>query len=267
MLTPAIRLKEKLASGAPVVGAMATDHVWPLLVELCQQGGLDYLVIDREHGCHTDETVAHVCQVARLADFPVIMRTVSCEMSEVRRAMDMGPCGLLLPCIESVADLDSARDAIHMPPRGKRRPGGMGNYWMNDLQYATWRDDLEEHFIVIPQIETRAGIDNVQAIVSHPLVTALGLGPYDLSADMGCCWDPDDADHRDAILRIRAAADAAGKKMWICGDVSRLVAEGYTFLWIGTVSILLKNAFADAVATIRGDSGREARGAASPPPA
>ena len=98
MLTPAIRLKEKLASGAPVVGAMATDHVWPLLVELCQQGGLDYLVIDREHGCHTDETVAHVCQVARLADFPVIMRTVSCEMSEVRRAMDMGPCGLLLPC-------------------------------------------------------------------------------------------------------------------------------------------------------------------------
>ena len=171
-------------------------------------------------------------------------------------------------CLERIREPRQLSDApSDKGPRGKRRPGGMGNYWMNDFQYATWRDDLEEHFIVIPQIETRAGVDNVQAIVSHPLVTALGLGPYDLSADMGCCWDPDDADHRDAISRIRAAADAAGKKMWICGDVSRLVAEGYTFLWIGTVSILLKNAFADALATIRGDSGREARGAASPPPA
>ena len=59
MLRPAVTLKEKLASGEPVVGLMATDHVWPLLVELCRKGGLDYLVIDCEHGCHTDEQVAH----------------------------------------------------------------------------------------------------------------------------------------------------------------------------------------------------------------
>ena len=55
MLTPARQLKEKLTTDEPVVGVMATDHIWPLLVELCIQGGLDYLVIDREHGCHTDE--------------------------------------------------------------------------------------------------------------------------------------------------------------------------------------------------------------------
>ena len=253
MLSPAIRLREKLAAGLPVVGVMATDHVWPLLVEICQKGGMDYLVIDREHGYHTDEVVAHVCQVARLVDFPVLMRTVSCEMSEVRRAVDLGPCGLLLPCVESTSQLDMVRDAVLMPPRGKRRPGGMGNYWMKDFQYTTWRDEFEEHFIVVPQIETRVGVENVDAIANHPSVTAVGLGPYDLSADLGCCWDPDSAEHKAAIGRIREAADAAGKKVWIGCDGPRLSAEGYTFLWIGSVSSLLVNGFAAAVEAIKED--------------
>lgn len=267
MLTPAIRLRERLATGLPVVGVMATDHVWPLLVEICQKGGMDYLVVDREHGCHSDETVAHVCQVARLASFPVLMRTVSCEMSELRRAVDLGPCGLLVPCVESASQLDTVRDAVLMPPRGKRRPGGMGNYWMKDFQYATWRDEFEEHFIVIPQIESQAGLENVDAIANHPLVTAVGLGPYDLSADLGCCWDPDSPDHKAAIGRIRKAADAAGKKVWIGCDGPKLIAEGYTFLWIGTVSSLLVNRFAEAIDAIKAGEGRHLSAEGDPPPA
>ena len=186
MLTAAIQLREAIDADQTVIGVMATDHLWPLLVEICQQGGIDYLIIDREHGSHTDEAVAQVCQVARLANFPVLMRTVSCEKSVIRRAIDLGPCGLILPCVESTAQLDDVQNAIHMPPRGSRRPGGMGNYWMRGFQYETVRDEFEEHFIVIPQIESSRGVDNVDAIVSHPVTFALGLGPYDLSADLGC---------------------------------------------------------------------------------
>lgn len=250
MLIPAKRLKEKLASDTPVVGLMATDHVWPLLIELCRLSSIDYLVVDREHGPHSDEVVAQVCQVGRLAGFPVLMRTVSCETSVIRRAMDMGPSGLLLPCIESTAQLDMVQEAVLMPPRGKRRPGGMGNYWMKDVHYTTWRDEFEAHFIVIPQIETRLGVENVDAIAAHPLVTALGMGPYDLSADLGCCWDPGDPQHQAAIGRTKAAADAAGKKVWIGCDGPALKAQGYTFLWIGTVSSVLRAGFTGAVNAI-----------------
>lgn len=244
MLTPAKNLKERLAANETVVGVMATDHVWLSLVELCQRGGLDYLVIDREHGPHSDETVAQVCQVARLAGFPVLMRTVSCEMSELRQAVDLGPCGLILPNIESPAQLDTVRDAIQMPPRGQRRPGGMGNHWMRDFNYPTWRDEFEEHFIVIPQIENQIGIEHVDEIVGHPMTTALGVGPYDLAADLGCCWNPDDPKHKDAIKTLKAAADAAGKKLWMGTDAKRLSAEGFTFLWIGEVSGILAQRFA-----------------------
>jgi len=267
MLRPAIELREKLASGLPVVGMMATDHVWPLLVEICRKAGLDYLVIDREHGYHPDEVVAHVCQVARLAGFPVLMRTVSCEMSELRRAVDLGPCGVLLPCVDSTRQLDMAREALLMPPRGKRRPGGMGNYWMRNVHYSTWRDEFEEHFIVIPQIETRAGVENVETIANHPLVTALGLGPYDLSADLGCCWDPANADHKAAIERITQAAHAAGKKLWIGVDGPALIAQGYTFLWVGTVSSVLVNGLAAKIDEIRQGKRSSATEQAGPPPA
>lgn len=266
MLTPAIELRHKLSAHQEVVGVMATDHLWPLLVELCQRGGLDYLIVDREHGYHSDQVVADVCQVARLANFPVLMRTVSCDVAELRRAIDLGPAGLLLPCVERVEQLEQVREAVLMPPRGKRRPGGMGNYWLTDFNYETWRSQFEEHFLVIPQIETAAGVAAVDQIVSHPLVTALGLGPYDLSADLGCCWDPADPRHRQAIARIREAADRADKRLWIGCDAASLRAEGYTFLWIGSVSSVLTTSFQRCVNEVRAPL---AKGDAppSPPPA
>ncbi|MDG2126459.1 MAG: aldolase/citrate lyase family protein [Fuerstiella sp.] len=242
MLSTAKRLKEQLASDQPVIGLMSTDHAWPFLVEVCQTGGLDYLVIDCEHGDFSDELVSHICQIGRLADFPVLVRTLSCELSVVRRTIDLGPCGILIPNVESGAQLDQVREAILMPPRGRRRPGGMGNYWLDDFQYETWKTEFEDHFIVIPQIESQAGVDNVDEIAAHSLVTALGLGPYDLSADLGCCWEPENERFVVALDRVKAAADEVDKKVWAGCDANALSAKGYTFLWVGTVTTVLTSA-------------------------
>ena len=251
MLQPAADLKAKLATDEPVIGMMATDQAWPFLVEICANAGLDYLVVDREHGHFSDELVSHICQVGRLAGFPVLLRTVSCELSIVRRAIDMGPCGVLLPCVESVEQLRRVQDAVLLPPRGRRRPGGMGNYWLENYHYETWKAEFEEHFIVIPQIESRVGVDHAQAIASFPLVTALGLGPYDLSADLGCCWNPRNAEYVQALKQVRAAADSVGKKVWIGTDAPALRAEGYSFLWIGTTTSLLSAALKHTIRQIK----------------
>lgn len=268
MLSPAKHLKKRLASGNPVIGLMATDHAWPFLVEICQKAGLDYLVVDSEHGDFSDELVSHICQVGRLANFPVLVRTISCETTVVRRTIDLGPSGILLPCVESVAQLDQVKEAVLMPPRGRRRPGGMGNYWMKDFNYKTWKADFEDHFIVIPQIESQIGVDNVESIAAHPLVTAMGLGPYDLSADLGCCWNPDDEKFLAALDTVKTAADAVGKKVWAGCDGPALRAKGYTFLWVGTATLVLSNALAQIVKDINkpataGDTNK----IAAPPPA
>lgn len=252
MLKPAAELKAKLATDKTVIGMMATDQASPFLVEVCQNAGLDYLVIDREHGHFSDELVSQICQVGRLANFPILMRTVSCEESVIRRAVDLGPCGILLPCVESTGQIDQVREAVLMPPRGRRRPGGMGNYWLSNYQYETWKSDFEAHFIVIPQIESQAGVDNAAALAAHPLVTALGLGPYDLSADLGCCWNPDDKNYGKALNQIKAAADEAGKKVWAGTDAAAFREQGYTFLWIGTTTSLLSGAISQTIHEVNG---------------
>ncbi len=267
MLSPAKKIKEQLAADELVIGLMATDHAWTLLVELCQKSGLDYLVIDCEHGNFSDELVSSICQVARLADFPVFVRTISCELTVIRRTIDLGPCGILLPNVESVAELDQVQQALFMPPRGRRRPGGMGNYWMNDFQHETWKTEFEEHLIVIPQIESRKGVDNVNAIASHPMVTALGLGPYDLSADFGCCWNPENEEYQEALNTVKAAADSVSKKVWAGCDGPALRAKGYTFLWVGTVSLLLSNALSNTVKEINNKDSTCNSETTPPPPA
>ena len=249
MLKPAQQLKDRLAAGKTIVGVMATERVWPSLVELCQGGGLDYLIIDREHGPHSDDLVAQVCQVGRLAEFPVFVRTISCGMETVRRTVDLGPCGLVLPAIESTDQLDTVRDALWMPPRGKRRPGGPGNHWMRDFNYETWRVEFEEHFFVIPQIETQLGVENATDIAAHPLTTALGLGPYDLSADLGCCWNPKHPDYTAAIATVRRAAESAGKKLWMYDDGTGSTDD--TFVWIGEVSGILKQRISEISAQLK----------------
>lgn len=267
MLTTAKQLKEQLCRNSPVVGLMVTDHAWPLLVEICRAGGLDYLVIDCEHGNFSDELVSHICQVGRLAQFPVLVRAISCEPTVIRRIIDLGPCGILLPCVDSTEQLDQVQSAIYMPPRGKRRPGGLGNYWLPDFQYETWKRSFEDHFIVIPQIESQLGLDHVDAIAAHPIVTALGLGPYDLSADLGCCWNPQHEDFVNALKTVKAAADAVGKKVWAGCDGPALRAQGYTFLWVGTVSSVLTSSLKQMVQTIQHPTSETGNSTTSPPPA
>ena len=102
-----------------------------------------------------------------MVDFPVIVRPVDCAYATIRQAIDRGPCGFLLPGIESAEEMDRVRDAVYMPPRGRRRPGGPGNAWVSSFHYDRWKEEVEDEFIVLPQIETRAELANVDAIAAH----------------------------------------------------------------------------------------------------
>lgn len=240
-MNPAIQLKKRIEDQQLTIGVLITDHLWPQLVEICQRAGMHYVIIDQEHGPHTDQQVADACQIGRLADFPVLVRCVSTDYSVVRRAIDMGPCGLMFPCVDCAQQLDEVQKAVWLPPRGQRRPGGPGNQWMSDFQYETWRRDFEQHLIILPQIESKTGLDNVNEIVAHELVTALAVGPYDLSADLGCCWDPNSPAYQHAMNRLRSASYSAGKALWMIGDAPELASQGYTFICAGEPSQMLSN--------------------------
>jgi 4-hydroxy-2-oxoheptanedioate aldolase len=241
-MQPAKRLRDKISRGELTTGILAIHHLWPELVEVCQRAGLDYLIVDMEHGPFSPETAAAVCAVGRQVDFPVLLRPRANDYANIRHAIDLGPVGFLLACVESAEDLDVVRDAIYLPPRGRRRPGGLGNRWVQDSFAGTWKREVEDRFIVLPQIETRLGLRNLAAVAGHEVTTALAVGPYDLSAELGVCGKMDDPALKAALETIRAAAQAAGKPAWMIGDGAQLARDGWRFLCLGEPTWLLEEA-------------------------
>lgn len=240
------RLRAKVDAGDVTTGVLATDLLWPQLVEFLRGAGIDYLIADQEHGVHDDTLVAEVCALGRQIDFPVLIRPVDTQASTIRRAIDRGPCGLLLPTVESTAQLDVVRECIWMPPRGRRRPGGPGNYWVRDFTYASWKEQVEDDFLVLPQVESRLGLDNLDEIAAHEIVTAMAIGPYDLSMDLGVGAQMEHPLLLDAVDRIHEAARRAGKTMWRIGDGPTMVAQGFHFVCIGEPMGMLQGALTQA---------------------
>ncbi len=246
-MLPARVLKEKISRGELVTGVLATNHVWPGLVEISQRAGLDYLIVDLEHGPHALQLVADVCTAGRHLNFPVLVRPLSNDYATLRSLIDQGPCGFLLADVESAAALDLVASAIRMPPRGRRRPGGAACHWVTNFGLDAWQREIEDDFIILPQIESRTGLSHAHEIAAHELTTALAVGPYDLSADLGCCGVMDHPDLKSVLSQLKSTAASLGKAMWMIGNAEQLAREGWRFLCIGEPSYLLQGALKSAI--------------------
>lgn len=247
-------LKEKINSNQLTMGMLATNHLWFELLEICRNAGMDYLIIDQEHVSFDEQLICDMCSTARQLDFPILIRPAEAEFTHVCKALDKGACGLLLPMVESVAILDEVQSACYTPPRGRRRPGGPGVRWAKALNHSNWVEDVENDLIILPQIEGVAGLEAVDEIAAHPLTTAIAIGPYDLSASLGVCWQPDSPKLIGAQERIREAGKKAGKNMWMIGHGPTLAKRGFTFLCIGEPSGTLEATLTSSVAALRSGS-------------
>lgn len=247
-MEPARLLRDKISRRELTTGLLVTDHLWTDLVEIAARAQIDYLIVDMEHGPAGPDLVAEVCATGRRIGMPVLLRPRSNDYATIRLAADLGPCGFLLASVETAEELDIVRDGLYLPPRGKRRPGGPGNRWVRDFSAATWKAEVEDDFIVLPQIETRIGLSNLAEIASHELTTALAIGPYDLSAELGVCGEMNSPVLQETLFHIRAMGDAVGKATWmIGGNAAELVRNGWRFICVGEPTWILYAALRDKV--------------------
>jgi 4-hydroxy-2-oxoheptanedioate aldolase len=224
------RLPALLQGGQRVRGVFSALPS-PGLVEMCGYAGFEFIIIDNEHGSADLGTTEHMLRAARAAG---IVPLVRCLPHDIARVLDMGASGVMVPMCNTPAQAQALAQQVFYPGTGRRgsafspRAAGYGAFGGNA---HTARSN--GGVALIPMIETPEGVGNAAAIAATPGVTAVFVGPNDLSHAMGQGdnWRHPEVDA--AIGRaLRAVADA-GKPAGTLGlspqDEAHFGAQGATF--------------------------------------
>lgn len=151
------------------------------ITEILCQTKLDGIVIDTEHGCFNPETLYNCIQVATLNNKKCFVRLVSTNKKMIRRCLDAGCDGLIFSMIENTQQVNSIAEYSKFPEFGGSRGLGLvrENYWglKNKL--------TKEPPVLVAQIETVKGANNLSEILHKNLFDYIMIGPYDLTASLG----------------------------------------------------------------------------------
>jgi len=175
-----------------------------------------------------------------------IVRLPSADPYLARRLLDLGALGFIVPVVESAPVFSDFLSHCLYPPKGRR---GVGLSRAN-----VWGEDFDDYFsgfepVLIPQIETKKGAENVAEIVALDCVDGLFIGPYDLSADLDKPGDFESLEYNNARGVIRDACIDHGKLAGIhqvAPNIDELMIrrqEGYKFIAFGTDLIAMRYAF------------------------
>jgi 2-keto-3-deoxy-L-rhamnonate aldolase RhmA len=226
------QLKTQLDEGRTTYGAWITlSH--PAISEYLATIGFDWFVFDQEHSPLDVDTTQVMMQASRASDVTPLVRVAWNDPVRIKKALDIGAHGLVIPMVSSAADAELAVAACRYPPAGIRG-AGPSRMLMTDPDYVA---TANEEVMVIVQIESRDAVENAADILAVEGVDAFFLGPVDLSYSLGRRGDVSHADVQQAIDRVREAAAAAGVAGGIWQGAGKTIperaAEGWKMIAVG----------------------------------
>jgi 2-dehydro-3-deoxyglucarate aldolase len=226
-------IRQRLRNGGRSIGSwIQIPH--PSVAEIMGQAGYDWIAVDLEHGSVSVDQLPDLFRALELGGTLPLARVAQGATKDVKQALDAGAGGVIAPMIESAAQLIAIRDACRWPPAG-RRGVGFSRANLFGKRFDSYREEAQAPLLVA-MIEHVKAIDSLQQIVSVEGLDALMIGPYDLSASMGCAGQFDHPQFKAALLQIRAEAEA---RQLSCGlhvvapsreELRQRIAEGYRFI-------------------------------------
>lgn len=244
------RVKVLLKQGKPAIGHWLSFPS-PDVAELLAGLGMDWMLIDTEHGPASYADVENVIRAIAPHGVVPMVRVGENNAALIKRALDRGAAGVLVPMVSTPEDAAAAVAACKFPPEGLRGIAGTraARYGLDIKSYFEgWNRDA----LVVLQIETREGVENVDRIAAVPGVDVLFIGPGDLSSSLGCFLEFDRPEFTSAVSRIIAAGRAHGVSIgYLTTGADAAIArieDGVNFIGVVTDSKLLADA---AIATYR----------------
>jgi 4-hydroxy-2-oxoheptanedioate aldolase len=216
----------------------------PYTAEVCATAGFDWLLIDGEHG--PNDVPLILSQLQALAAYPVspVVRIVTGETALIKQLLDIGAQTLLVPMVESAERARELVAAVRYPPRGVRGIGSgisRASRWQAIPDYlATTGDD---EICLLVQVESKAGLEYLEAIAKVDGIDGVFLGPSDLSASFGHRGNPGHPEVVAALEGAIATILACGKAAGILTADERLARRylelGATFVAVGAEVTIL----------------------------
>ena len=208
------RVKQALRQGEPIVGTMMSEVRSPGFIWMLANAGFDYVFIDMEHGTYDLQTASDLIKVARLANIVPLVRVPDLAYHVVAQALDAGAMGLMLPRVETRAQVEQFISFMKYPPMGVRgATQGRGHTDYRSTSPQELVAHMNEHTLAILQIERKAAIDNIDDLLSAPGVDVALIGPFDLSISLGAA----SAGEPSVSEAIQQVVDAAQRNQVVSG--------------------------------------------------
>ncbi len=224
-------LRNRLKASTNLWGPLMTSRD-PSLTETILQASPDLVIADMEHSLIGVEQLQDMCMAA--GGTPVIARMKGLEKNEIKRVLDTGVSGIIVPGIESSDETQDVVRFSRFAPEGKRGagPGRASGYGYGFGDYIKGRP------IVMVQIETKAAFESVEEIASIEGLDGLFIGPFDLSIALQTEYSWSNSYFVEAVLKIRKAAERHGLISGMYSPLApdlmkRTAIEGFNFLMLG----------------------------------
>lgn len=237
-------LRTRILAGRPVMGSMLFELYAPGIPQMLSLAGCEYVIYDMEHTGASLETVKAQVAACRGLDIAPMVRVPRSDYHFLARALDIGCHGVMIPMVESAEQAYAIAAATHYPPTGRR--GAAFGFAHDGYEPGAPADKIaaaHARTVVIAQIETEHGLENVEAIAATPGIDVLWVGHFDLTNFLGIPGRFDHPTYQAALKRIVAAGRANGKGLGFMAanqdTAKEYIAHGFNMIAAGTDQSIL----------------------------
>ena len=229
-----MNLKQKLINREQTIGSWITIGS-TAVAEIMARAGFDWLVVDMEHSAITLDIAQDMIRVIDLCEIPPLVRVGHNQPNLIKRVMDTGAHGVIVPMVNSKADAMQAVASVKYPPEGFRGVG-LARAQKYGADFKGYKDWNQENSVVIVQVEHIDSVNNLEQILAVPGVDGFIVGPYDLSGSLGV---PGQFNHPDVLEALQRIKDVAAEMNALSGfhvippdkkDLKEKEQQGYKFL-------------------------------------
>lgn len=249
-------VREKLASGRAVLGIWSIVNS-PAISEIAASAGLDFQILDMEHGAHDVGSLENSIRACESAGCSPLVRVAGLQPTAIQTCLDLGAHGIIVPQVKDHGAAEDAVKATRYSPAGTRGFNPFtraGNYSGSiSAQTPKLKDDFGLSSIII---ENRSAYEDLDAILRIPGLDMVYLGVYDMSVALGCAGDtkhPAVAQFvESSIPRIRKAGKSAGMMVTDLREMPKYIDMGADFMIYGVDSYIIRKAIDVAVSEFSG---------------